>query len=314
MPSSSRPDIDRLLERKDIKGLIKALQHNDATVQWQAAYSLAKMGQEGVDHLLDALSHDSREVRLGVIEALGEIKDPRSVPPLIDLLKDTNVEVRWATAIALGEIGDPRALQPLVNSLGDTDKYVRYGVAIALEKLNWKPKNDMEKASLLVGKQDWEELGKMGEMAIKPLNLALKDPHVDVRTKVIDVIGIIGSEKGIHAVMLGLKDGDPTVRWKSVLAGAKCGIPHMYLPRGLNKRPRIRKSPRIAAILNFILPGLGYDYLGLWYGVPIFQFEVTLTLLLLSYEGSNITYAILFPAYALLALHAWYMARKIPEL
>jgi len=314
IPSTSKPDITRLLERKDIGGLIKALRHSDFTIQWQAAYALGKIGPEGVDHLLAALSHESREVKIGIIEALGEIKDPRTVPPLISLLKNVSVEVRWASAIALGEIGDRRAVQPLVISLGDLDKYVRYGAAISLEKLDWKPENDTEKAYLLLGKEDWDELGKMGEVAIKPLNQALRDPHADVRTKVMEMIGYIGSEKGINGVMRGLMDENPSVRWKAVLAGPKCGISHMYLPRGLNKRPRIRKNPRIAAILNFILPGLGYDYLGLWFGVPIFQFEVTLTLLMLSYEGENLTYSLLFPAYALLALHAWYMARKMPEL
>jgi hypothetical protein len=312
--SASKPDITKLVERKDFRGLIKALRNSDVTIQWQAAYALGKMGQEGVDHLLDALSHKNREVKLGAIEALGEIKDPRAVPLLIDLLKDESVEVRWAAAIALGEIGDRRAIQPLVTSLGDADRYARFGAAISLENLHWKPENDTEKAYFLLGKQDWDELGKMGEAAIKPLNQALRDSHVDVRMKVMELIGHIGSEKGIHGMMRGLMDENPSVRWKAVLAGNKCGIPHMYLPRGLSKRPRIRKSPRVAAFLNFILPGLGYDYLGLWFGVPIFQFEVTLTLLLLSYEGENITYTILLPAYAILALHAWYLARKMVEL
>ncbi len=312
--TESKPDIPLLLQKRDIDGIIGALRHNDATIQWQAADALGKLGQEGVDHLLAALNHRSREVKLGIIEALGEIRDPRSVPPLIRQLKDPSVEVRWATSIALGEIGDRIAMDPLVELLGDPDKYVRYGAAISLEKLEWQPKNDVEKAYLYLGKQDWEHLAQLGEAAIKPLNRALKDRHADVRAKIMEVVGQIGCERGISTVIRGLGDENPNVRWKAVLSGPKCGIPHMYLPRGLNKRPRIRKNPRIAGFLNFILPGQGYNYLGIWWGTLVFQLDVTVTLYMLSFGGENLTYELLLPLYGVFALHAWYIARKMPEL
>ncbi len=312
--AQKKPNIPWLLEQRDTKGLIRALQHADSTVQWQAADALGKMGKEGLDPLLASLKHRDREVKLGIIEALGEIRDPRSVPALIDLLRDPSVEVRWATAIALGEIGDKRAVEALIPILGDTEKYVRYGAAIALEKLEWQPGSDLDRAYLLLGKQDWEELSKVGEVAIKPLSRAMKDKHVDVRNKVMEVIGEIGSPKGIHLIIRGLRDENPGVRWKAVLAGPKCGIHLMYLPRGLNKRPRIRKNPRIAAFLNFILPGQGYNYLGIWWGTLIFQLDVTITLYMLSFGGEELTYTLMLPLYALFAMHAWFIARKMPEL
>jgi len=130
----------------------------------------------------------------------------------------------------------------------------------------------------------------------------------------MEAIGRIGCDRGIPAVIQGLKDENPEVRWKAVLAGPKCGIPMMFLPRGLNKRPRIRKNPRIAAFLNFILPGQGYNYLGFWFGTLIFQLDVTFTLYMLSFEGEQVTYTFLLPLYALFAIHAWYIARRMPEL
>jgi hypothetical protein len=312
--TEGKPDIPLLLQKRNVEGIIDALRHRDATIQWQAAEALGKLGQEGVRHLLKALNHRSRDVKLGVIEALGDIKDPQSVPPLINLLKDPSVEVRWATAIALGEIGDKKAIDPLVQMLGDADKYVRYGAAISLEKLEWQPQNDVERAFLYLGKQDWDHLGQLGEAAIKPLNRALKDRHADVRAKVMEVVGSIGCERGISSVIRGLGDENPNVRWKAVLAGPKCGIPHMYRPRGLNKRPRIRKNPRIAGFLNFILPGQGYNYLGIWWGTLIFQLDVTITLYMLSFGGEDLTYTLMLPLYGVFALHAWYIARRMPEL
>jgi FOG: HEAT repeat len=198
--------------------------------------------------------------------------------------------------------------------LSDSDKYVRYGAAISLEKLQWEPKNDLERAYLYLGKQDWDALATLGEAAIKPLNRALKDRHPDVRAKVMEVIGQIGCERGISTVIRGLGDENPNVRWKAALAGPKCGIPHMYLPRGLNKRPRVRKNPRIAGFLNFILPGQGYNYLGIWWGTLVFQLDVTITLYMLSFGGEDLTYTLMLPLYGLFALHAWYIARKMPEL
>jgi hypothetical protein len=318
--AQKKPDLPMLLQKRDIDGLIKALQYPDFNIQWQAADALGKSGKEGIDRLLGVLTHKNREVQLGVIEALGEIKDPRSAPSLIELLKNKSVEVRWATAIALGEIGDVRAIGPLVVTLGDTDKYVRYGAAITLEKMGWQPRNDSEKAYLFLGKQDWDQLGQMGEAAIKPLSRALKDSHVDVRTKVMEVVGQIGCEKGIGLIIRGLRDENPAVRWRAALSGPKCGIPHMYLPRGLNKRPRIRKNPRIAAFLNFVLPGQGYNYLGIWWGTLVFQLDVTITLYMLNYElipgvsPDQFTYTVMLPLYVLFALHGWYIARKMPEL
>jgi len=122
---SPKPDIAALREKNDINGLIKALRYDDYDIQWRAAEALGKMGREALDHLLTSLQHHDREVRLGIIEALGEIRDPRAVAALLPFLKDESVEVRWVTALALGEIGDRQVIPVLVRSLLDADKYVR---------------------------------------------------------------------------------------------------------------------------------------------------------------------------------------------
>jgi HEAT repeat protein len=101
-----RPDIEALKDERDIQGLISALRHPDLGVQWAAAAALGSLGPEAIDHLLRRLPARNRAVRLGIIEALGEIGDPRAVEPLIRNLRDPSVEVRWETALALGEIGD----------------------------------------------------------------------------------------------------------------------------------------------------------------------------------------------------------------
>ncbi len=71
-----------------------------------------------------------------------------------------------------------------------------------------------------------------------------------------------------------------------------------------------KKSPAAAAVLNFFLPGMGYLYLGRWWGIPIFIALILYSLLLISS-------AVLFPPIAYifgsvvglaLAWHAYKMA------
>ena len=309
-----KPDVDTLRQQKDIPALIRALRYNDFEVQTSAAQALGSLGNEGINRLILALKDKDRDVRLGIIEALSVIRDQRAVPPLIELLNDTSSEVRWETTIALGEIGGPDVISPLKNALRDPDKYVRYGAASALLKTGWNPVSDEERAFYYVGMQEWQKVKDCGPAAISALSLVLQDPDSSVRIEAIEVLGLIGDKKAIPALMQSLRDGNADVRWKAVLASPKCGISVMHLPRGLSLRPRLRKNPLIAGFLNFMLPGLGYGYLGKWWGIMIFQIDITATLWLFKYQGEVSSYGLLFPVYLVLAFHAWYIAQKMPDL
>jgi hypothetical protein len=309
-----KPDVDTLRQQKDIPALIRALRYNDFEVQTSAAQALGSLGNEGINRLILALKDKDRDVRLGIIEALSGIRDQRAVPPLIELLNDTSSEVRWETTIALGEIGGPDVIAPLKNALRDPDKYVRYGAASALLKTGWNPVSDEERAFYYVGMQEWQKVKDCGPAAISALSLVLQDQDSSVRIEAIEVLGLIGDKKAIPALMQSLRDGNADVRWKAVLASPKCGISIMHLPRGLSLRPRLRKNPLIAGFLNFMLPGLGYGYLGKWWGIMIFQIDITATVWLFKYQGEVSSYGLLFPVYLVLAFHAWYIAQKMPDL
>ena len=309
-----KPDVDTLRQQKNIPALIRALRYNDFEVQTSAAQALGSLGNEGINTLILALKDKDRDVRLGIIEALSGIRDQRAVPPLIELLNDSSSEVRWETTIALGEIGGPDVISPLKNALRDPDKYVRYGAASALLKTGWNPVSDEESAFYYVGMQEWQKVKDCGPAAISALSLVLQDPDSTVRIEAIEVLGLIGDKKAIPALMQSLRDGNADVRWKAVLASPKCGISIMHLPRGLSLRPRLRKNPLIAGFLNFMLPGLGYGYLGKWWGIMIFQIDITATVWLFRYQGEVSSYGLLFPVYLVLAFHAWYIAQKMPDL
>jgi hypothetical protein len=309
-----KPDIEALKAKRDIPRLIAALRHPDLGVQWEATTALGSLGPEAIHQLVRRLPTRNRAVKLGIIEALGEIRDAQAVETLIRHLRDPSAEVRWETALALGEIRDGRATGPLLPGLRDPNRYVRYGTALALQKLGWTPANDDERAYLLLGLQDWAGLAGLGPPALPALGLALKDREKTVRRRAVEIVGGIGSEAAIPAILRGLRDPDDEVRWQAVLAGPRCGIAPMYLPRGLSQRPRVRKNPAVAGFLNLVLPGQGYLYLGRWWGVLIFQIDITATLWLFATFGDQPTYGLLLPIYILIAAHAWYLAGRMPEM
>jgi hypothetical protein len=309
-----KPDVGKLAAEKNIRELIRVLRIPDVAVQKEATRALGTLGSDAVDHLIAALTTRDTMMKLGVVEALGRIRDPRCVDPLLACLDDESNEVRWVTAIALGEIEDPKAIGSLSRLLRDPDKYVRYGAAFALTRIGWKPNDQTERALYFLGLEEWKVLKEIGIPSIPALSSAMKDRDVNVRLKVLETLGDLRCNEAEPIVLKALSDGNSDVRWRAVLTSQKIGISPVHLPRWLAIRPRNRKNPLVAGFLNFMLPGLGYGYLGKWWGIMIFQIDITLTVWLFKFGGEINTYSILFPLYLLLGLHAWYMAKLMPEM
>jgi len=308
-----KPDIEQLKNDKDTDGLIRALRSRDTDVQVQAALALSVLGPVALDRLEQALLTRNTAVKLGVIGALSKIGNPHSVTPLTGALADENSEVRWQAAIALGEIADPSAIGPLQQALKDPDKYVRHGAAFSLAKIGWKPLGPTERAYYFAGMQEWAALKEMGNAAVPALSGLLKDRDPKVRVKAVELLGDVGDASATPALMKSLSDENREVRWNSALAAPKCGISPTHIPRALSLRPQITKSPLIAGFLNFLLPGLGYGYLGKWWGTMIFQIDVMATVWIFRYEGDSNSFTLLFPLYILLGIHAWYITTKMPK-
>lgn len=308
-----KPDVGALMQKRDIPGLIRLLYSRNPGVQSAAVRALGDIGPEAVGPLVIALKKKNRYLRLGAIGALAKIKDTGAVSALADMMKDPVSEVRWQAAIALGEMGSRNAVAPLLSGLEDTDKYVRYGSALSLGKNGYQPADETGWAWYYAAMQDWERLRTMKSSALAPLLNLVHDTDPDVRVHAVRVLADIGDKDAGPALIRLLGDPDRQVRWEATLASRMCGVPPMFLPRGLCQRPRIQKNPLIAGFLNFMLPGLGYGYLGKWWGIMIFQIDITVTVWLFKAEGESNTYILLFPLYLLLAVHAWYLAKNMPE-
>src|SRR5207244_7705591 len=76
------PNVEKLAEKRDLKGLAKAVGYEKSRkVQVAAVNALAELGD--VDGVIAALDADEPSVRTAAIEALGDIGESRAIPPLV---------------------------------------------------------------------------------------------------------------------------------------------------------------------------------------------------------------------------------------
>lgn len=309
------PDIEGLKQRNDVRGLIRLLGNRNFTVQWQAAAALGTMGQAPIGQLVKELHHPDRNVRLGIIEALGDIRAPEAVPALIALLEsDRRAEILWAITLALGEIGDQRAVPSVVRALREPDKYVRYGAAIALDRLHWAPDSPDDRTLYLIAKQEWERLKMEKDVSVDALLRSTGDRDPRVRIEAVEALGELKDPLACSAIAPALRDRDSRVLWKAVTAFQRCGVSPLSIPMGVAKRPRFGKNPWVAAGLNFFFVGLGYNYLGMWWGFLLFQTNLTIVVLASLEMGPLIPTAVSYSVSALFSIHSWFMARNMPEI
>jgi HEAT repeat protein len=103
--------------------------------RWKYAVELGRHGKLAVELLIAAMKDEDKWVRYLVIDALGNIRDPKVVDPLIAALKDQDQDVRFVAAEALGRVGDARALGALEKTCSGDNCYVRIAAEEAIGQL-----------------------------------------------------------------------------------------------------------------------------------------------------------------------------------
>lgn len=111
-----KPNVNKLKEKRDVEGLIKALRHKDVLIRRKAAKALGDLkASDAIEALIAALKDKDVEVRVEAIRALGRIKDNRAINPLLEVLRgDESLDVKVEAAKALKEIGYTKATDLLV--------------------------------------------------------------------------------------------------------------------------------------------------------------------------------------------------------
>jgi HEAT repeat protein len=138
-PEGTDPSKDELLnklEKDGMEGLVMSLLESpDPHIRRHSAYLLgSSMNPDAIPFLLVALKDADKAVRKQAAHGLAAIGKEAALP-LISLLRDHVWQTRYRAAEALGDIRDERSVEPLVHALGDERDHVRYMAAKALGKM-----------------------------------------------------------------------------------------------------------------------------------------------------------------------------------
>src|SRR5665647_1170548 len=173
------PNVVKLKDKKNVKGLVKALSYEkDNNIRKESAEALGEIGEPSVEPLFAALKNSDENVRYLATYALGLTGDARALDQLRAALKECDSGVRAGAAKALGLIGNARAVVWLCAALKDSDKYVREGAA--------------------------EALVKIGKASVESLFAALKDSDGNVRYLAAYALGMIGDARAVEPLCAAL--------------------------------------------------------------------------------------------------------------
>ena len=154
--------LNKMIDKKDTKGIIKALQKGKPQIRREAAKALGDMkAGKAVGLLVSILGEEDADLKLTCIESLGKIEDHKAVVPLIECLKDEDVKIRKSA----------------------TD---------ALKKIGVQAMNPGQKAFYFLASDEWEELQNMGEASVETLVTAIKEGDTQVRDKAAKALENLG--------------------------------------------------------------------------------------------------------------------------
>lgn len=121
-----------------VEKLIDSLKDKDWQVRWYAAEILGEIGDiKGVKPLINVLNDENNGVQSNSVIALVKIGEP-GVEILIDNLTIKDRQILEHIAEILGEIGDVRGIAPLKNLLNNENDDVRRVAKKSLEKIHNK--------------------------------------------------------------------------------------------------------------------------------------------------------------------------------
>jgi len=113
---------------------VELLRSPEKDTRKRATENLARLGSKSVLSLIPLLDDKDWIVRYRAAEALGMIRDERSVSPLLVCLKDEKDHVRYMSAKSLGEFKIPEIGIALIPLLKDENDYVRKTAAHSIKK------------------------------------------------------------------------------------------------------------------------------------------------------------------------------------
>ncbi|UCF88055.1 MAG: HEAT repeat domain-containing protein, partial [bacterium] len=129
---------------------------------------LERFGHEAAPMLVEHLRIDQADVRKFLVDILGNIAHPGTVPAMMELLSDPEDNIRAAAAEALAAMGDPSACGGLLEAIDGADDWVTYSILGSLAQLQCRqalPVFFRYLGSQLLSRPAFSGIGTMGSIA-----------------------------------------------------------------------------------------------------------------------------------------------------
>jgi anti-anti-sigma factor len=179
-----------------------------------------------LDELVVKLKDSSKDVvKASIVEAIGQIQDPRAVKPLIEALNDEEMLVRWNAIKGLARFGED-AVAPLLRAMDTADRFKRRNVVQALGELGGDEVVDRLIRMLMFDESDQmvqveviRALDRIRDArSVDPLITVLKMDNWEMRWRTIHALEHLGDPRAIEPLLEVMNDGDKDIQWAAYMA------------------------------------------------------------------------------------------------
>jgi HEAT repeat protein len=190
--------------------------------------TLGKISYKPVSEMIidQFLHHRDLDIRRMAVEVLGNFRDQSSIQGIEAVVHDPHWSVRITALKALVKIAGPSETQIILDALRDNDNLVRKHAIITLGNLR-----DVKTISEIVKQladKDMNEFAceailNFGRSALPYLHRFMKtDGSIEIRERVIDLIGKIGESSSVEPLMDLLEEPNPIIRLAAIDSLAFC--------------------------------------------------------------------------------------------
>jgi len=172
------------------------------------------------------LQHPDPDLRRVAVETLGKLGDRQSLDGVARAAQDPHWSVRVAALHVLGRIGGAGELPLLLAAMEDKDFLVRKNAILALGDLrntSTVPALSQQLIDMDMSRYAFEALLKFGKLALPWLHrLMTRNYPLELRLRVIDLIGKIADRKSVELLLVTLDDDSPEIRLAAIDSLAFC--------------------------------------------------------------------------------------------
>jgi len=211
----------RLLEYLDKGSLSRRLEY--AAIEALGRISAKSSSELICRRYLVNSDHDTRRL---AVETLGHLGDRNSTEAVETALSDAHWSVRVAAIRVLAKLGGIKEVPLIMNAVNDPDPMVRKHAILTLGEIRSISSIPLLVQQLIdneMSKHAFVALLKFGRTVLPWLHRQMmKNYTVEVRIRLIDIIGKIGDQKSVEPLMELLEDHNPSIRLSAIDSLAFC--------------------------------------------------------------------------------------------